>query len=449
MNLEPPVKFDRQNIESLYQQLDKGSSHPVYLLFGERFLCQQVAQEIVNRLLPDEATRATSLLAVEGDREIVAETMTKLRTFSLFGGRQLIQVKDSRLFLSRQVGKNVWNKAEKAYNDEKLDKAGRFLSQLAGIGGLTPGEQLTELSASQWQKFFGFKRPTDVDWTKEVNYEASSEGSGSADDELVGQTLEAGIPETNHLLILAETVDKRKKLFKVIDSCGVVVDLAVDTSFTSAAKKGQEGVIRDLVSQTFREMGKKPGPRVMEMILDRVGFHPVAAVREAEKLALYCGDNELVSQQDVNMVTSQSREEALFELNDAVGSQNLERTLVLLLRLLQAGTHALVIVATMRNLLRKLMFIRALQESMGYRSGLAYGPFQKNVLAQLKDEHGDSEFLKGHPFVIYKAFQQAEKYDLVQLRQGLTRLLDTEYKLKSAGSRDHLLLENFFFRLLR
>ncbi len=445
------MKFTRQNIGKLYQELDKGGSHPVYLLFGERFLCQQVSQEIINRLLPEEKNREQGVTKVEGDQEDVGKTINKLRTFSLFGGRQVIKVVDSRLFLSKAVGKNVWAKAKKAFDNDELDQTARLLSELAGIGGLATDDTLQDLNASQWKKFFGFARPDDISWTKDITLQQGSADKGSTgSDGLLMQSLENGIPEKNNLIIQCETVDKRKKLFKVIDAVGVIVDLAVDSGMTAAARKNQDGVIRDLVSQTFKEMHKKPGPRVMDLILERVGFHPVAAVREAEKLALYTGDDELISAEHVNEVTSQSREEALFELNDAVASRNLARTLLLLQRLLHSGLHGLVIIAAMRNLLRKLLFLRALQEQdePSYQPGQQYGSFQKGYLARIKAQQGDTEFLKGHPFVIYKGFQQAEKFSLPALRKALARLVETEYKLKSSGARDSLLLENFFFATL-
>lgn len=445
------MKFNRQDIGKLYADLEKGETHPVYLVFGERFLCQQVASEITKRLLPEEKNRVQNLTKVAGEQEDINKTIITLRTFSLFGGRQVVRVNDSTLFLSKAVGKNVWNKAKKAYDADDRERAGQLLAQLAAIGGLTADDQFQDLSKSQWQSRFGFSHPSDLTWSKDIDLPpvVDQEKGGDNAAQLMA-CLEHGIPAQNHLLIICETMDKRKKLFGFIDKVGVIVDLAVASGITSAARKGQDAVIRELVSNTLREMGKKPGPKVMDLILERVGFHPVAAVREAEKLALYCGEQEVIQRDDVDAVTSKSREEALFELNDAVASRNLAQSLLLLKGLLNSGLHSLVIVATMRNLLRKLLFFRALQEQDNprYNPGQAYGPFQKGYLAAIKTEQGDSEFLKGHPFVVYKGFQQAEKFSLPTLRLALSRLLATEYKLKSSGSQDNLLLENFFFATL-
>ncbi len=445
------MKYSRHDLPTLLAELDKGSLHPVYLIFGERYLSAQAAQDIIRRILPDEVSRQQNMRAVDGDQEDVSQTMNELRTFSLFGGRQVIRVLDCRLFHSKAMGKSIWDKALKAHNRDEQEKTARYLAQLAGLGGLEGDDDLSGLSTGQWKKLFGFAQPQDVAWTRGISLLPVDDSPTATDNAaLVQTTLEKGVPEKNHLILVAESVDKRKKLFKTIDEIGVIVDLSVDSGPASAARKDQDAVIRDLVNQTFSQMGKKPGPRVLEMLLDRVGFHPVAAVREAEKLCLYCDGAAVVTSDDVNAITGQTREEALYELNDAFASRDLNKTLYLQGRLLRAGLHPLVIIAALRNLIRKLLFLRALQDrsTPAYCPGQAYPVFQKGYLVALKGAVGDSDFLKGHPFVIYKGFQQAEGFTRQELIGGLTALLLAEFKLKGSGIRESLILENFFFSML-
>ncbi|MDA3835602.1 MAG: hypothetical protein PF495_19695, partial [Spirochaetales bacterium] len=347
--------------------------------------------------------------------------------------------------------KTIWNNAKKAFDKEDLAKTGDYLAQLASLGGLTEQDRLADLNANQWKTKLGFPRPSDWNWAEKLDLPAYTPQDSATDGAaLVSQTLERGIPKSNHLIILAETIDKRKKLFKLLDEQGVIIDLSVDNSLSSAGKKEQAGVIRELINNTFAEMGKRPGPNVLEMILERTGFHPVAAVREAEKLCLYADDKPVVSGDDVEMVTSQTREDALFELNEAFATRNLGSALLLLHRLLQAGIHPLAIVATLRNLIRKLLFLRALQDQQEptYQSGQAFNVFQNSYLPHIKEKNTDNEFLKGHPFVTYKGFQQAERFSQHQLKSGLKKLLDAEFNLIGSGLREALILENFFLATL-
>ncbi len=443
--------YQRQDKDKLLSEIKKGHVSPVYLIFGERYLCREVANNLICQLLPDEKERRMNLKKIDGDQEDVARTMGHLQTYSLFAGRQVIRVMDSRIFFSKAVAKTFWDKAKKEAGDGNTEKAGLYLQKMINAGGLDADENLLDLSASQWKKLFGFNRPSDIAWCKDVAVPpGATREKETAGAELVLQVLDKDIPPGNVLVLIAEAVDKRKKLFKKLDEKGSIIDLSVDSGATAAAKKGQDGVIRDLIVKTLTDMGKKPGPRVIDSLIARVGFHPVAAVRESEKLALYVGDEQIVTTQDVDAIIGRTREDAIYELNDAVAGADLARSLELVQRLQDSGLHSLALVASLRNLLRKLLFFRSLQErtSPAYHSGLSFGVFQKGYLAELKKtSHGNSPFLSGHPFVLYKNFQQAENFALPTLQKALSRLLDAEYQMKGSGLPPKIILENFLFSL--
>ncbi|MFZ5766590.1 MAG: DNA polymerase III subunit delta [Thermodesulfobacteriota bacterium] len=444
--------YHRHDINRLLAEIKKGEVHPVYLLFGERYLCREAAEAIAGQLLPDEKERDLKLMKIDGDGENVGRTISRLLTYSLFAGRQVFRVLDSKIFYSRLVAKNFWEKAKKAADEANPAKAGRYLLKMLQAAGLGVDEPLTELSSAQWKKLFGFERPDDVAWCAEVAVPvAAGNGGGGADDALLLDALEKGWPSDNILLLTAEAVDKRKKVFKKIEERGAVVDLSVDSGTSTAAQKDRDAVIRDLVITTLRDMGKKAGAGVVDVLLDRVGFHPVAAVRETEKLALFVGEQQIVRQEDVLAIIGQTREEAIFQLNDAVAAADLARAVALVVRLRDSGIHPLALVAGLRNLLRRLLFIRALREkeSPRYEPGLSFPLFQKGYLAELKQSTlGTSVLLDGHPYVLFKAFQQAGNFDLTSLRTGLALLLDAEFLLKGSSLPPHIILEDFLFRFL-
>ena len=87
--------YKRQEVPALLKSVERGEIAPVYLLFGERYLCQEIANDLVCRLLPDEALRLNSLKIIDGDQEEVGATVNMLKTYSLFGTRQVIRVMDS------------------------------------------------------------------------------------------------------------------------------------------------------------------------------------------------------------------------------------------------------------------------------------------------------------------------------------------------------------------
>ncbi|MDA8164258.1 MAG: DNA polymerase III subunit delta, partial [Desulfobacteraceae bacterium] len=331
---------------------------------------------------------------------------------------------------------------------------GRLLRAAGQAPSRQAAEELLELSEEGWRESLGFPRPPeDLAWVRECLPEDPGGEEGpppgrDAGDELVA-ALEAGLPATNILVLLAEAVDKRKSLYKYIDKRGAVLDLAVDAGSSSAARKDQEAVLRELAEKTFAALGKKIEPRALPVLLDRVGFHPVAVVMESEKLALHAGEAATVTLADLDLLVGRTREEALYELTEAVGNRDLAAALVSLARLREGQIHALVIVAGLRNFCKKLLLARALQDrgEPAYSRGMAFPAFQKGYLPQVKESGEWPPLLAGHPFVIYKTFRQAEGFTAAALRQALALLLAAEYRLKSSRLPEPLVLQSLMLQL--
>ena len=127
--------FKRTELPAFLDELaDSGRRKQVCLIFGERFLCRQIAAEAITVLLPEERQRSQQLVTVDGDSEDPINTLNILKTYSLFGGRRVIRVNDSRLFFSKNIAKNIWEKAVQAYQDKKEAAAGRYLQQILPSG---------------------------------------------------------------------------------------------------------------------------------------------------------------------------------------------------------------------------------------------------------------------------------------------------------------------------
>jgi DNA polymerase-3 subunit delta len=452
--------YKRQEVHTLLKAVAGGERAPVYLLFGERYLCQEIAHDLLCRLLPDESHRLRNLKAIDGDQEEVGVTVNMLKTYSLFGTRQVIRVMDSQILYSKVVAGALWDKARKAWDGKEPKKSLRYLAQMLALADLAPGdwqkEEMGACAPGRWQELFGFSRPEDLAWVEDVL--AASDGvvvraAPKTDGaELLMAALETGIPSGNTLILVAEAADKRKKLFKYLEKNCVVVDLSVDTGSSSAARKDQDALLKDIVQQSLARFGKKLEPRAIPLLLERVGFHPVAVAMEAEKLALFAGEAETITMDDLNAMVGRTREEALYELNEAFGNHDLAASLTICQRLQENGGHPLVVVAGLRNFLRRLLLVRAIIEQpfSAYSEGISYGAFQKGVLPQLQESLGPQQkVLAGHPFAVYKSFQQAERFTLAALKQARAGLLEAEYRLKGSGLPEYLILEDFLFSSLQ
>lgn len=453
--------YGRQDLAGLWTRLQKGETAPVYLLFGDRYLCRETADAIVSRLQPGADRHSTGLTSIDGEQEEIGQTISMFRTFSLFGGRRILRVNDSRILYSKNVASTFWQKAAKAHASQEPGRARGCLRQMLALAGLLPAdwerEEIASWNPNRWQEAFGFARPEDRSWVQGLLAEEEN-GPGPAEEpksdpaEQLLAALEAGVPATNILILVTEAADKRKKLFKYLEKHCVVIDLSVDTGGGSAARKGQEALLSEIVRKTLAGFGKKMEPRALPPFLERVGFQPVAVAMEAEKLALYVGEAETIRLDDLDAMVGRTREEALYELNEAFAGRDLARSLLIMHRLLENGVYPLVIVAGLRNLLRKLLLVRAVIElpAARYSRGMAFPVFQKSFLPALKETLQPwPAQLNGHPFAVHKGFAQAEGFAQATLRQALSELLEAEYRLKGSGLPAPIVLEEFLFAVLR
>ncbi len=454
--------YKRQDIPKLLDAIAQGTAAQVYLVVGERYLSRNAAGELIDRLLPEKESQANNLQQIDGEREDVNRTLNLLKSFSLFTGRQVFRVTDTRLFYSKGVARNLWDKACEKNAAEEPGQALRYLLQMLSLAAVSPREIAEEdigsLSGARWQALFGFSRPEEsLSWAQDLlaglDPDAAS-GKGGEGDAATRYTeaFEAGIPPNNILVLLAEAVDKRKRFYKYIQQHGVILDLTVDPGSSKAARNDQEAVLKELLHSTLAEDGKKIEPQTVDVFLERVGFHPAAVVMEAEKLALYVGDRPRITREDVDAVIGRTREEALFELTEAVIAGKIEAGLVILAHLQAGGVHPLAILATLRNHYKKLLIVRALQDlpTPAYSKSFSFPVFQKKYLPQLKEgrEEWNSLLWKGHPYGLYMLFRQAARFTCSDLQEGLQEVLAAEYRMKGSPLDNRLIMDNLLFNLV-
>ncbi|WP_420208675.1 DNA polymerase III subunit delta [Candidatus Electronema sp. JC] len=426
--------YDRSKLNDLLREISGGAPCPALLLFGERSLCQQAAEQVCTAL----CTKGGTVHAIDGDSEDHGSTLAKLRSFSLLGGRQVFRVNGSRIFHSKNVAEAIWKKAVKAWEEGSPDKAAKQLRAMLAATGLDSADDPGSLSEEQWKKCFGFAKPAgNLSWTGTLldQMEAVKSGLSAGDaGELLLAALESGLPKNNTLLLLAEELDKRKKLYKSFSAKFAVLDLSVDTGSSSQAKKEQEAVLREQIGKTLQEFGKTLDKGVIEQLLERVGFHPAAAVMETEKLILSVGDAPRITLDDLNRMVGRTREEAVFELTEAVGNKNLEKALFIAGRLQENGIHGLAVLATLRNYVRSLLLFRSLleQEQYRWRPGIAANVFQEQCLPLLKANPRWQSELSGHPYALYMKFKTAAGFPLPLLRHWMQLLLAADRRLKGS-----------------
>lgn len=443
--------------KELTTALQQGGADParVFLVTGERYLCRRALTELEKALLADGGT----VHAIDGEEEDPRQTIARLRSFSLLPGRQIFRVTDTRLFHSKNISRNLWQQAVRAREQGNDKNAARRLAAMLAAAGLDPADpdaNPARLSAAAWKKTFGFPHPGgDLSWCGELLATLDRDrkpgpANGGDPAELLIQALEQGIPESNILILVASEVDRRKKLFRYLKKHQVIIDLGVEQGSSKKARTAQKTVLQDLVRQTLAEMGKTMAGGVLEPLLERVGFHPVAVVMETEKLCLSVGERKEITREDLEAVVGRTRQEALFELTGAVGERQCGRALALSQRLVNNGIHPLAIVATLRNQVRSLLLFRALQEQeeTGFHPAMQAGVFQNQCLVRLRERESWRDELSGHPYAVYMQFKTAARFDLDTLTRWMRLLLAAERRLKSSSLEPLTVLHHLLVAML-
>jgi len=444
--------YKRTELDTLFEDMRDNRQRQIYLCFGERYLCRQAADRIQEKLLD---RKSGAVHVIDGSVEADSKILSRLLSFSLLPGIQIYRVEDSRIFLSRDMGAEIWAKALNAYQSDKQIAASRHLRNLLNSAAIPcQGHSVfSDISSDQWQKLFGFTRPEDdLSWADGIMSTAGAAPLVSADgmDDRMISAIEQGFPADNVLLLTAEHVDKRKRLFTQVKKHGAIIDCSVAHGSSRAAVKEQKGVIREMALKTLAGFNKTIEPKALEVLFERVGFHPVAVVMEMEKLALFTENSSQITLSDLDLMVSRTKDEALFELTEYFGKRDQTNTLITLNNLIQDGVHSLAILATLRNYLRKMMIFHSLQNTSPpeWRRQMNAHEFQNNYLPALKETAVWSKMLKGHPYALYMSFNKAADFSIESLKKSLTVLLEAEFRLKGAPLPQRIVLEELMISLI-
>jgi DNA polymerase-3 subunit delta len=444
----------RAELPAQLAELQNSDPPQVICCLGERYLAREAADLLQQAIL---ARTPGTVHSIDGDIEDPARTLARLTSFSLLPGRQIFRIGDSRIFHSKTSTESIWTRALQAQEGGRPEAALRSLLALLEMAGCDRETEtpFTGLSSGQWQDLFGFPRPAgDLDWADSLVAGALLQTAASGKETGIAEryisAIEKGLPPAHVVILTVEEADRRMKLFAAIKKHGLVVDCAVAAGSGAAAQSEQKDILRQLAQKTLAGFGKKIETSALDLFFERVGFHPVAVVMESEKLAFFVGERQTVTGADIEQMVARNREDALYELTDAFGKRQTGRTMTILNRLQDSGTHGLAILATMRNYLRRLLLIRSFQSRPNPRwhSGMNARQFQNDYLPVLKESGEWPELFKGHPYALFMSFTTAAGFSGATLRNWLGLLLAAEYRLKGSPLPPRLVLEDLFLTML-
>ena len=466
-------------LDGYLKRLTPEQAAAVYLAHGEEMLCQKAARALTDHLLGTGRT-AHQVDRVEGNAAgAVAEALARVNTYSLLGGTKVVLLADARVFHDRADSRGFLEKARTAQQNDQMAKAAKALMAVLGFHRLA----LDDIDADARRRLLldaeldpdqdGWL-DTLVSWCRQQDLRVPP---GEDDAQILTRTLEQGIPAGHHLIVTAEGVDRRRKLYKAFEAAGVVVDCTVPTGDRMADREVQQRVLHGEVRRILGPSGKRLEPEAFKMLVDMTGFDLRTFSGGLEKLIDYSGARSDISVDDVREVLSRSKKDPIYVLTGAVGDRRLLAALQSLDSLLANEVHPLQVLAALVNQVRRLLLARSFidgPEGRCWHQQMAYNDFQRQVLPLLADRdrrlrdqvagwRPEKSDAKGRvrgidtdlvlvknpksPYPVYLLFKQAERFSAALLQEAVVRLAAVDRSLKSTGAPARWVLESLLWFL--
>ena len=382
--------------------------YPVYLLFGEDVLTKTALQTILDLLMPVTA-RQYNYEALEGSPENILDAVQRLNTYALLDSGKIVALLDSPLFSAGQKG-----------------TASADNTQQGGIA------------------------------------------SGHATDLLIAALTDT-FPQNHYLIMTTPAVDKRRRLYKIMEEAGLVVDCSVPQGNRQADRVAQDAVLRESMQALLSKRKKTLESSAFAALCNMTGFDLHIFQNNLNKLMDYVGDRKTITVADVTFVLERTKQDPIYEFTNALSDKDVGNALFYMNSLLANGYHELQLIAASVNQIRRLLVIRQFVDDTAgsaWQANMPYNAFRdqfmpliqthdKNLKEQLADWDqsllaGDG--LEGQPkkrpavttdlliapnpknaYPVYKLLQKAAKFSTSELIDALTALSQADGRLKSSG----------------
>jgi DNA polymerase-3 subunit delta len=440
--------------EALQDVLAEASSTgaaPVYLLYGDEFLYKSAFKTLLDHIVP-QRQQNLNYEALDGDSADIDEMIARLNTFPLLPGPKVIALHDTNMFYSKVTADELLYRSKAAFEKQDLRKSARHFVRMLSIVDLS----LDDLGRGDWQRSLdlalghGSRAYKEVmgSWVGEIIDYCLVEQRGvpeyREDADVLAEAVSRGFPESNHLIVTTDFIDKRRKLYKTMKEIGVVLDCSVPQGDRAADKRQQKEIILAYMKEALGQAGKTMAQGGFEALYEKTGSSLRNFSNELGKLIAFVGDRKEILAEDVEHASDKTKQDPIYELTNTIGERDTEKALLLVDNLLKANIFPLQILSALVNQVRKMLLARDLIRSVrgsSWKKGMSYGAFQKTMVRELDKGEGDLAPGKVHPFVVYKTFVHSDNYTLDELAKALEVLLDADIRLKTSGQDPKLVLE--------
>ena len=222
----------------------------------------------------------------------------------------------------------------------------------------------------------------------------------------------AHINPSTYMVFIEEDVDKRSRLYKKVKEIGYVCEL------NHPDIKNLETWAAGILQQS----GKKITKRDMEIFLSYTGNDMELVRNELEKLICYAGDREIITEDDIEAVTTVTSVNKVFDMCRAITQHQSAEAMKLYEDLLALREPPMGIIYKIARQFNQLLTV-------------------KDLLNEGKKQEDVASALNVPGFIAGKLIKQVRSYDRNMLKNYVENCLDMEEAVKSGDMPDRLAVE--------
>lgn len=214
------------------------------------------------------------------------------------------------------------------------------------------------------------------------------------------------------------SIDKRKKIVKLVGNKGKVIELNI--------LKGNN--LNNWIRNEVLSYDKKIEPKALEYIIVNSDHSLRLLHNELEKMLLYIGEEEIITLNVAEKMLTITSEANIFVLVDKMGQKKKEEVLIELRNLLGKGEPPVRVLFMIARQYRLMLLAKDLQ-NRGYT--------EQQIASELSI----------HPFVANKVLQQTRNVSFQELERNIRLLLEGDVALKTS-SQTRSILEGLVIGLM-
>lgn len=254
--------------------------------------------------------------------------------------------------------------------------------------------------------------------------------------------IKSGLDPGQRLVISASKVDRRSAFYKACQTLAEVREFSIPEKTWE-----QEKYAVEIIETLLDEAGLEATPAAVAGLYGKVGCNSRQLAMEIEKLRAFVGEQTRIGEEEVRRIASSSRESAGWDLMDAMGERNLNRSLEILRQLLFQGEKEFLLIMGLQSRVRELIVFRTcldqgwLEVSGSDRWTKAVWRGAGEAEAVIADLPENLQPARLHPFRAARLAAQAQRYTKSELLRAQQILLHTHEAMIRTATPPDLLLE--------